>query len=201
MGIKKQLGLGIASAALGLSLVGGGTFAYFSDQEVTNNTFAAGTLDLSTSKATIINLDNMKPGDKVVREFELGNIGSLDMSEILLNTEYSVTDVKGDNTGDFGEQIELNFLINDSKGYTVVFETTLAELKENPLSLVEANVIDPEADGHGAGLKAGEENLFAVQFEFVDSGEPQNQYQGDTVNLKWKFNAKQGEGNTDLPEE
>ncbi|WP_174615781.1 TasA family protein [Virgibacillus ihumii] len=199
MGIKKKLGLGIASAALGLSLVGGGTYAYFSDQVVTNNTFAAGTLDLSANKSTIINLDNMKPGDKVVREFQLNNIGNLDMSEIILNTAYTVTDVNGDNTGDFGEQIELNFLINDTKGYTVVFETTLAELKENPLSLVEANVLDPEADGHGAGLKAGDSNLFAVQFEFVDSGEPQNQYQGDSINLKWKFNAKQGEGDTSLP--
>ena len=31
MGIKKKLGLGVASAALGLSLIGGGTFAYFND--------------------------------------------------------------------------------------------------------------------------------------------------------------------------
>lgn len=35
------------TAALGLSLIGGGTFAYFSDSETTNNTFAAGTLDLA----------------------------------------------------------------------------------------------------------------------------------------------------------
>ncbi|GAA0598115.1 CalY family protein [Virgibacillus siamensis] len=201
MGIKKKIGLGIASAALGLSLVGGGTYAYFSDQVVTNNTFAAGTLDLSANKTNIINLDSMKPGDKVVREFELSNIGNLDMSQIILNTEYTVTDVNGDNTSDFGEQIKLNFLINDTKGYTVVYETTLAELKENPLNLVEENVIDPEADGHGAGLKSGEENLFAVEFEFVNSDEPQNQFQGDTVNLKWKFNAKQGDGDTSLPNE
>ncbi len=191
MGIKKKLGLGLASAALGLSLVGGGTYAYFSDQEVTNNTFAAGTLDLSTSEANIIDLDSMKPGDTVIREFSLSNIGNLDMSEILLNTKYSVTDVKGDNTGDFGEQIELSFLINDTKDYTVVYETTLAELSRESLNLVKANVIDPEVDGHGAGLEAGDSNLFAVKFEFVDSGEPQNQYQGDSINLKWIFNAKQ----------
>lgn len=199
MGIKKTLGLGIASAVLGVSLVGGGTYAYFSDEAVTNNTFAAGTLDLSTNKANIINLDSMKPGDKIIREFELNNIGNLDMSEIILNTEYSVTDVMGDNTGDFGEQIELSFLINDTKGYTVVFETTLAELTEESLNLVRANVIDPEVDGHKAGLKAGESNLFAVKFEFVDSGEPQNQYQGDSINLQWIFNAKQKTGDLSLP--
>lgn len=199
MGIKKTLGLGIASAALGLSLVGGGTYAYFSDEEVTNNTFAAGTLDLSTSKANIIDLDSMKPGDKITREFTLSNIGNLDMSEIVLDTKYTVTDVNGDNTGDFGEQIELSFLINDTKGYTVVYETTLAELTEESLNLVKENVIDPEVDGHKAGLKAGKSNLFAVKFEFVDSGEPQNQYQGDSINLKWLFNAKQQAGDTSLP--
>ena len=31
MGIKQKLGLGVASAALGVALVGGGTYAYFSD--------------------------------------------------------------------------------------------------------------------------------------------------------------------------
>lgn len=199
MGIKKKLGLGIASATLGLSLVGGGTYAYFSDEEVTNNTFAAGTLDLSTSKANIINVDSMKPGDEMIREFTLSNIGNLDMSEIVLNTEYSVTDVNGDNTSDFGEQIEMSFLINDTKGYTVVYETTLAELTEESLNLVKENILDPEVDGHEAGLKAGNSNLFAVKFEFVDSDEPQNQFQGDSINLKWLFNAKQQAGETSLP--
>ena len=33
MSLKKKLGLGIATAALGMSLVGGGTYAYFNDVE------------------------------------------------------------------------------------------------------------------------------------------------------------------------
>ncbi|MCU5397508.1 CalY family protein, partial [Bacillus toyonensis] len=32
MSLKKKLGVGVVSAALGLSLIGGGTYAYFSDQ-------------------------------------------------------------------------------------------------------------------------------------------------------------------------
>ncbi|ASK62044.1 cell division protein FtsN [Virgibacillus phasianinus] len=194
MGIKKKLGLGVASAALGLSLVGGGTYAYFSDEAVTNNTFAAGTLDLSTSKSTIINLESMKPGDTIYREFELQNIGNLDMSKVLLNTGYTVTDVESNNTEDLGKQIELRFLINDSKGMTVVYETTLAELKEQSLNLVEENIIDPEVDGHKGGLKAGKSNTIAVKFEFVDNGEDQNQFQGDSLNLEWAFEAKQQTG-------
>ena len=54
MTIKKKLGLSVATAALGLSLIGGGTYAYFSDQEVTQNTFAAGTLDLAINPTTIV---------------------------------------------------------------------------------------------------------------------------------------------------
>ena len=58
----KKLGMGVASAALGLSLIGGGTFAYFSDKEVSNNTFAAGTLDLTLDPKTLVNIENLKPG-------------------------------------------------------------------------------------------------------------------------------------------
>ena len=54
--------MGVASAALGLSLIGGGTFAYFSDKEVSNNTFAAGTLDLTLDPKTLVNIENLKPG-------------------------------------------------------------------------------------------------------------------------------------------
>ena len=62
MSLKKKLGMGVASAALGLSLIGGGTFAYFSDKEVSNNTFAAGTLDLTLDPKTLVNIENLKPG-------------------------------------------------------------------------------------------------------------------------------------------
>src|SRR5690625_5248717 len=107
MNIKKQLGIGIMSAALGISLIGGGTFAYFSDSETTENTFAAGTLDLSAEPTEIINVDNIKPGDSMVRTFELHNDGSLDISRVYLDTEYTVDDAEGNNTEDFGEHIEV----------------------------------------------------------------------------------------------
>src|SRR5690625_4189233 len=108
MGIKKKLGMGLMSAVVGLALVGGGTFAYFSDSVETENTFAAGTLDLSVEPTTLIEVDNLKPGDSMVRDFELQNNGSLDIERVLLDTDYTVDGVDGD--GDFGEHIQVEFL-------------------------------------------------------------------------------------------
>jgi spore coat-associated protein N len=90
MSIKKKLGMGVASAALGLSLVGGGTWAAFNDTGAINNHFAAGVLDLavvpnSTTEPINFDLTNMKPGDSVERIFKLTNKGTLAIKEVLLS--------------------------------------------------------------------------------------------------------------------
>lgn len=88
MSIKKKLALGAASAALGLSLIGGGTFAYFNDTATVNNQFAAGTLNLDVLKTADgeINFDlrNMKPGDTAKRYFVLQNSGSLSIKDVMM---------------------------------------------------------------------------------------------------------------------
>jgi spore coat-associated protein N len=91
MTIKKKLGLGVASAALGLSLIGAGTWAAYNDTATVHNHFESGTLNLEVGKANgsaPINFDlsNMKPGDNVQRIFKLNNAGSLAIKEVLLNT-------------------------------------------------------------------------------------------------------------------
>jgi len=191
MNIKKQLGIGIMSAALGISLIGGGTFAYFSDSETTENTFAAGTLDLSAEPTEIINVDNIKPGDSMVRTFELHNDGSLDISRVYLDTEYTVDDAEGNNTEDFGEHIEVEFLYNVDKLDEVVFSTTLAELKEMTPEAVGEHALDPIL---GEGLPVGDYDDLVVKFNFVDNGEDQNEFQGDALNLEWTFTATQTDG-------
>lgn len=192
MRIKKKLGMAVASAALGLTLVGGGTYAYFSDTAVSNNTFAAGTLDLSAEPTEIIDIDNMKPGDEMVRDFELQNNGTLDMKKVYLETEYSVIDAEGDNDEDFGEHIEVEFLYNADNFDEVIYETTLAELKDMAPEAVAENVFDPMLGDDG--LEAGTENDFVVKFNFVDNGEDQNQFQGDELKLEWTFIAEQSDG-------
>ncbi|MBY7144406.1 M73 family metallopeptidase [Virgibacillus sp. NKC19-3] len=189
MGIKKQLGMGVATAALGLTLIGGGTFAYFSDSETTNNTFAAGTLDLAVEPTEVIEVENIQPGDSMTRDFELQNNGSVDMNKVLLETDYSVIDAEGDNTDDFGNHIQVEFLYNADQVNEVIYETTLAELKEMTPEAVNEEVFIPALGEDG--LEAGTSDDLVVEFTFVDNGEDQNEFQGDTLNLEWTFTAQQ----------
>lgn len=192
MGIKKQLGVGVMSAALGLSLIGGGTYAYFSDSQVTSNTFAAGTLDLAADPTEIISVDNIKPGDSMIRTFELENNGSLDISKVFLETNYTVIDTKSDNTKDFGKFIEVEFLYNADKLDEVIYSATLAELQNMTPEAINEHIFYPQFGDKG--LPAGSLDDFAVKFNFVDNGEKQNQFQGDSLQLEWTFNAKQTTG-------
>ncbi|SFA99693.1 spore coat-associated protein N [Lentibacillus halodurans] len=189
MGIKKQLGMGVMSAALGLSLIGGGTYAYFSDSETTNNTFAAGTLDLAVEPTQVIDVDNIQPGESMTRDFELQNNGSLAIDKVLLETDYSVIDAEGDNTDDFGNHIEVEFLYNADKLDEVIYQTTLAELKDLTPEAVNEHVFDPLLGEDG--LEPDTLDDLVVKFNFIDNGEDQNQFQGDSLNLEWTFNAQQ----------
>ncbi|GLO65743.1 CalY family protein [Oceanobacillus kimchii] len=192
MDIKKKLGTGIASAVLGLTLIGGGTYAYFSDSVTTNNTFAAGTIDLGVDPTEIISVDNIKPGDVITRDFELQNNGTLDIEKVLLDTDYTVVDANGDNSEDFGDHIRVEFLYNADKLDEVIYETTLAELKEMTPEAVNENVFYPLLGEQGLPVDSIDD--LVVQFQFVDNGEDQNQFQGDSLELSWTFTALQTEG-------
>jgi len=192
MGFKKKLGLGIMSGIMGVSLIGGGTYAYFSDSEVTNNTFAAGTLDLSVQPTTIIDISNLAPGDSMTRAFELHNEGTLDIKNVTLGTTYTVVDAKGDNTEDFAKYIEVEFLYNMDQFNEFIYKTTLDQLKDMSPKAVSEKIFNEALDG--GILKAGDEHDLVVKFNFLDNGEDQNQFQGDKLNLTWTFNASQGAG-------
>lgn len=192
MGMKKQLSMGVMSAALGLTLITGGTYAYFSDNEVTNNTFATGTLDLAVEPVEVIKVDNLKPGDWMIRDFELQNNGSLDIDKVLLETDYAVTDDKGDNTEDFGKYIEVEFLYNADKLDEVIYKTTLDQLKGMHPEAVNEHIFYPNFGEKG--LPIGSADDLVVKFNFLDNGEDQNQFQGDSLELEWTFSAHQTEG-------
>ncbi len=128
--------MGAMTAALGLALIGGGTFAYFSDTAVQSNTFASGTIDLDVDPEIQVPMENLKPGDWMPRSFELQNNGSLDIAYVDLSTEYHVTrdgeSVSSDLADEYGEALMVQFLKNTTgdEPYEILFEVSLKDLRD-----------------------------------------------------------------------
>lgn len=198
MSIKKKLAMGIATGALAVSMIGGGTYAYFNDVETNVSKFAAGTLDINVAgndaANAIIDVTNIKPGDSMLRTFNLNNTGSLDVSKVFLTSNYTVTDIKGENNNgaDFGEHIKVKFLVNNDKLSPVIYETTLKDLSKT--DVVDRDLLGYILGGENDGLKAGTSDTLTVLFEFVDNKQDQNVFQGDSLQLEWTFDAKQTAG-------
>ena len=197
MSLKKKLAMGILTGGLAVSMIGGGTYAYFNDVEVNNSSFAAGTLDINVAgndaANAIIDVSNLKPGDVMLRNFKLNNTGSLDVSKVFLTSKYSVTDANLNNAGaNFGDHIKVKFLSNNDKASAVIWETTLSDLSRT--DVVDRDLLGAILGGERDGLKAGTSDDLTVLFEFVDNGKDQNVFQGDSLKLEWTFDAKQTAG-------
>ncbi|RFB10574.1 hypothetical protein DZB84_22445 [Bacillus sp. HNG] len=192
MSIKKKLGLSAATAVLGLSLIGGGTFAYFNDTEVTNNTFAAGTLDIGLKgvddrEEVDLSIDNMKPGDWKVHQIRIYNEGSLDVNDVKLNVDYEVSDADGNNNGeDFADHILVHIMKQGSRE-VVADWVPLSEIE----NLVVAEDLKPES---GRPYQTDHRQTLRVDFKFHDNGQDQNIFQGDSIDFKLSFEASQKEG-------
>lgn len=207
MSIKKKLGMGVVTAALGISLIGGGTFAYFSDTAEQTSVFASGVVDLTVKPTELINLDKFKPGDHQTKTFELKNGGNIDMKNIALDTVYTVT--KGGNqvenslANQYANSIIVKFLANTSgdTGNNIIDEMTLLELRNMTQEQL-AERLDwkwslkpfPGYYAPVEGLKAGEVADFKVKFEFEETGKAQNDLQGLELNLEWTFEGFQVDG-------
>jgi len=224
MSIKKKIGLGVASAALGLSLVGGGTWAAFNDTATINNHFAAGTLDLqvgkSGNKPISFDLTNLKPGDNIQRIFTLDNVGTLAIKEVLLSGTAANFEGHGDSTRDeFLSQFEVNFMNVDSETSqwqprqdVVTGDFTLADLINGDVSdIASAHVVNGKinlasiaagTDGRtGIPVDPDDKDDVFIQITFKNdstkkaNGEyVQNKYMDDSVNFFFNLEATQWDG-------
>ena len=84
--INKRITMSAFSIVTALSLMGGATYAYFTDSVTSqNNTFSTGTLDINISQNdpdpesfdNIESISNWAPGDSQLVEFNIQNAGSL----------------------------------------------------------------------------------------------------------------------------
>ncbi|HDD36476.1 MAG TPA: hypothetical protein ENF50_03310 [Archaeoglobus veneficus] len=81
--MSKRILISLSVIGVVATIVIGATTAYFSDVEVSeDNTFAAGTLDLTVNNenpwtSTVFNISDVKPGDSGTTTIKLKNVGSL----------------------------------------------------------------------------------------------------------------------------
>ena len=187
MSIKRNLVLSFTTAALGLIFISGGTVAYFNDTESANNTFTTGLLELGINKDSIIQVEDIVPGDTMNGNFVLANDGTVNIKEIILHSSYEVIDNgKSNQDDDLGTHIKVKYLYNVNTRERVVVEKTLSELKDNPQQIMKEFPV------------GSNEAKFAVQFQFIDNGEDQNHFQEDELILNWNFEAMQRSGDPDL---
>ncbi|MFJ5715165.1 TasA family protein [Neobacillus sp. NPDC093127] len=84
MSKKTKLGMGIASSALALSLIAGGSYALFTHQTANeNNTFTGGIVKISDATAgkvasKMLYFKNLAPGDTDTKQITIKNDGNLD---------------------------------------------------------------------------------------------------------------------------
>lgn len=171
MNLKKKLALGFASTVLGAALVGGGTFALFTDSAVNEgNTFSAGTVEIEdvtegASFSTSTFIENLAPGDSEEAVLTIQNNGSLDAWVKVDNIETSANDDPTDGVGD---------LFEGDQPVNVQYE--------------EEVVLIP----------AGETHTFDVGYDFpLAAG---NEYQGDSGEVTFNIEAVQARNNTNADE-
>ncbi|MGD6802215.1 TasA family protein [Rossellomorea vietnamensis] len=192
MSIKKKLGLGVASLAMGAALVGGGTFAYFNDTESsTGNTFAAGTIDLKPelTGSALWNLPNQQPGATFDTGTQtLSNDGTLP-GDLTMDLTVADTDGAINGTGVLSDVIEITGLyINGTESLSTF---TLDSDSSGAVELKELNGAKLDLGSLAAKGSAGDSVTLRVTGEFPDSGSPQNQYQKDSVAVDFTFELKQ----------
>ncbi|MEC3882809.1 TasA family protein [Halobacillus sp. HZG1] len=206
MGIKKKLGMGVMAGALGLSLVGGGTYAAFNDVETAQGNYSAGELDLSLGHLNkSLSVNNLVPGDTIKRSFEIMNSGNVDIAEVLFDVDSNFQPGNAVNGGNKDEGAflgQFNIQMLDSDGRDILADhfggtATVADL-------VSAEAFDI-ASSDGFDKKDGENrdsDTITMVVEFVENSDDsngdgehdQNMYQGNSTTLDFNFEATQKGG-------
>lgn len=208
---NSRIALSVASILAAGALVAGATFAFFSDSASSNNNlFTSGTMDLklddideTTPSATVSNSistsTNFAPGESTSGFVSLHNSGTVDIAEVELGVDSSVT-TNPDSTGDMSDVLNLTVIADDNTPDPVCsggsdITTTIDSQVGNgvaPLALKEfdnggVDIFDALFTGTGIAPGASKNICLTVTFD-PNAG---NQYQGDVVTTNFAFTANQ----------
>ncbi len=143
--MKKKLITGALSAMMGLSLVGGGTFAAFNDREEVQADIHTGTLDLNVLATQqyedTFQLSDLKPGDSMVRAFLLENEGSLAINEVLMDAV-----AMGFSNDEDNEYVSQTGLDNNMEEYLEQFEVKMLRVARTDLLDLDPGLVQEELD-------------------------------------------------------
>ena len=196
--MKKIIGLTIA-AVLIIGMVGGGTWAYFSDTESTlDNTFTAGTLNLDLSDVgnsgnVTFTFEGIVPGDSDVLIWELNNTGSVggylnvEIYDVVNAENFDATtdeaeDEDDTNTsadGELGASLDIVLFWDDGTGTGA---TAGDGIQQGDEATIVADTLDNSAGSHTEdySLGAGATTYISMTWE-VDPDDVENEIMGDSV--------------------
>lgn len=216
--MKKILGLTVA-ALLVMGLVGGGTWAYFSDTEQsTGNTLSAGTLDLNVnggdSAVTTLSVSTAYPGDSGSGNTTLYNNGSLDAeldidfgtptnTESVGTTEYESDVIGGAGVGELGAQatfaiyidVDMSSTWNSGDiGLSANLSGTTGTFYSFPTALDYQALDDYSGesfdDVYSGNMTSGAQGGFYILYQ-LPFGAVDNTIQGDSLSVDITFTLEQ----------
>ena len=193
--MKKILGLV-------MGLVGGGTWAYFSDTETSaGNVLVSGTLDLGLSNSASATPDgsvtetwdvstagDWAPGDTVEATLYVYNGGTIDMTGLTVALSYTAV-VDGTPTGVTAPGGDTDLLDKMIEATTVEWGPTGTLVAVANWDLEALDTIAALAAEDLGTLDAGEENELHIIFTFDPTAT--NGCQGDTLTMTLTFNSTQ----------
>jgi spore coat-associated protein N len=208
--MKKILGLTVA-AMMVMGLVGGGTWAYFSDTETsTTNLFTAGTLDLTVDDGNV-NLNMLVPTDIAPGDDDGGTPGTLNLKNIgSITADLTVATTAANNTestgptefeadgdaGELGGYVQISVWIDVDTDGTYDDGTDIRLDSDGTAytsGALEFDTIDNHASTTWTDCYTGmatfsttEDVDLMVEWQFPDSGD-QNDAQGDEVSIGFTF--------------
>ncbi|WP_100333260.1 TasA family protein [Bacillus alkalisoli] len=207
MNIKKKLLGSAATIALASMATIGGTFAYFSDSTSTDSKFTNGTIVLKPHEPYLesFNITGWKPGDKLVAKHDnqdpamvLNNQGTLPMNVFM---DIDASSVKGTDGAIYVRELKFGG-VDLLALWELSGDVTLAQLSSltnNVDTTLNTHTISDVGKYIGylpAHVSGSWDHIKAVTYvlEFADTGEKQNQLQGDVTDIKFSFTGLQYEG-------
>lgn len=201
---RGTLTLSVTTILIVSIFAGAGTFAYFSDTEMsTENALIAGTLDVTMSTGTwTFPFYDMKPGDSTGQlQIDLMTVGSITPNHIEIDIDthsFVDSDVEsgGTNTADeFKKQIRVDQLEYINSGTVNLLNSVDDGADGNPLFI---SLYDVEAygvfDGNDiSGMTLEGYGVFRVTLSLpIDLPDADdNKYQGDSIQIDFEFGAAQ----------